>query len=203
SNLILRPPNRDELPNLASLQNAANAKSHLHHLMAPGQFQDPKAYYEWTLLRQRTRFVTPFLRFIIAEDAQTNEILGLSLWSAQGESALRRRWESAGSIFDRAFWGMERALLDAEMKYNRYILGDKIIDYDFVNRFVCAAHEAGEAIPPCLHLWVLMTAPAAQGKGVGKALMDRGKTLARQEGLSLILESNLEAVGFYEKMGMK
>jgi GNAT superfamily N-acetyltransferase len=99
-------------------------------------------------------------------------------------------------------WGIERALLDAEMTYHRYVL-DKIIDWDFHDRFIAEADKAGDAIPPCLHLWVMEVAPDAQRKGVGKALMEWGKKLAKDEGLPFVLESNLEATRFYEKLDMK
>lgn len=196
--LILRPAIRGELPLLARIQNAANAHSALHHKFVPGQLSDPESYYRWTLLRQRIRFTTPDLRFVVAEDAATHQVLGLSVWCAQGKSTLKQKWESEVS----GLWGVERALLDVEMKYHKYIQ-DRIIDWHFLDRFLAEAGEAGNAIPPCLHLWVLEVTPDAQRKGVGKALMEWGKNLAAAEGLPFMLESNLEATGFYDKMGMK
>jgi GNAT superfamily N-acetyltransferase len=198
ANLILRPATRAELPLLARIQNAANAHSALHHQFVPGQLSDPESYYRWTLLRQRIRFVTPSLRFIVAEDATTHEVLGLSVWCAQGNSKLNQRWEGEVS----RLWSLERALLDVEMKYHKYV-EDKIIDWRFLDLFLAEAEKAGDAIPPCLHLWVLEVTPNAQYKGVGKALMGWGRELARQEGLPFVLESNLEATGFYGKVGMK
>jgi len=51
------------------------------------------------------------------------------------------------------------------------------------------------------NLWVL---PEYIGKGVGKELFHHAMTLARQRGYkSLQLEADPNALGFYEKMGMK
>jgi GNAT superfamily N-acetyltransferase len=51
------------------------------------------------------------------------------------------------------------------------------------------------------NLWVL---PAHIGKGLGKALFEHAAELARQRGYSILqLESDPNAVGFYEKIGMR
>jgi GNAT superfamily N-acetyltransferase len=198
--LNLRPPQRDELPSLTRIQNAANVNSALHHLMVPNQDKPGvnKGYNDWTLLRQRTRFVTPFLRFMIAEDEANGEIAGLSVWAAQGDCSLLNKWTAEVP----RWWAVERALLGLEAKYHRYVT-DTVVDWEFIDDFHKTVEASTEKTPPCLHLWVLEVDPKFQGKGVGKALMAWGKKLAEEEDLPLVLESNLEATGFYGKMGMK
>jgi GNAT superfamily N-acetyltransferase len=198
----IRPARRDELPFLAGMQNAAMANSAIHHLMVPNQ-SDPKTsrpYYEWTLLRQRVRFVNPVLRFIVAEDKTTGEIAGLGLWAAQGRCSLLKKWKDESPL-----WVMvEKRLLDAEAKYQRYLTEVKsVVDWDFIDRFFDGVVATAKKTPPCLHLWVLVVNPVYQGRGVGKVLLDWGKKLAEEEKLPLFLESNLETPGFYVKMGMK
>lgn len=51
------------------------------------------------------------------------------------------------------------------------------------------------------NLWAL---PAYMGKGVGRQLFQHAVRVARQRGFkTLQLESDPNAVGFYEKMGMR
>jgi GNAT superfamily N-acetyltransferase len=202
SSFNLRPPRRDELPTLAQVQNAAMASSAVHHLMVPNQ-SDPKTwrgYYEWTLLRQRARFVNPTLRFLIAEDKATGEVAGLSVWAAQGDCPLLTKWKDETPMWVK----VEKALLDAEIKYQRYFTDVRtVVDWEFLERFFAGVVATAKKTPPCLHLWVLVVNPTFQGRGVGKVLLDWGKKLAEEEKLPLFLESNLETPGFYAKMGMK
>ena len=66
-----------------------------------------------------------------------------------------------------------------------------------------AAFEGNKQVeqPPCLHPHLIAVDPSVHSRGVGRILVDWGKELAVAEKLPLYLESNLEATGFYEKIG--
>jgi GNAT superfamily N-acetyltransferase len=199
--LILRPARRDEIPVMTKLQNAAMAESAMHNFMVPNQQSDPKVakgYYNWTLLRPRHRIVSADLRYMVAEDQATGEIVGISVWVAQGACPLFKKWTAESP----KWLAVERALLDAEAKYHRYVT-DTVVDWDYLKHFYAVVGETAKRTPPCLHLWVLVVDPKYQGQGVGNKLLDWGKRLAAEERLPLVLESLVEAKGFYEKQGLK
>jgi GNAT superfamily N-acetyltransferase len=201
SDLILRPARRDEIPYLARLQNAAMAKSIMHRYMVPNQDTDPKVaegYYNWTLLRQRSRMVTPEIRYMVAEDPTTGEVAGLSVWFAQGDCPLKKKWTDESP----KWLAIERALLDVEGKYHRYFT-DTVVDWQYLKSFYEAVETTSKRTPPCLHLWVLVVDPKFQGRRVGNTLLDWGKRLAAEQRLPLVLESLVESTGFYDKMDMK
>src|ERR1051326_5690663 len=95
SGVALRPAQRSDIPTLARIANAGNARSALHRRIAPYQDQHPLSYYHWRLNIIRQRFATPDLRTIVAEDAVSGEILGLASWVVEGaDTALHKRWAS-------------------------------------------------------------------------------------------------------------
>lgn len=199
STVTLRPATRQDISALAHLANASNAKSVLHKRIAPGQDKYPLNYYNWRLNIIRQRFATPDLRTIIAEDSSTGQILGQASWAIEGsDTPLYKSW--VGETSSWAQW-IELKTVLAEKKWARYVK-DRCIDYEFLDRFMAAFLGSDRAVrPACLHCHLIVVDPDAQGRGVGKLLMDWGKELVVKEDLPLFLESNLEATGFYEKSG--
>jgi N-acetylglutamate synthase-like GNAT family acetyltransferase len=200
STTTLRPAQRPDTSALAHLANAANARSVLHKRIAPRQHEHATDYYLWRLNIVRQRFATPDLRTIVAEDPFTGEILGQASWAVEGsDTALYKRWTRESSWLT----VLEGSLIWAEKLWCRYVT-DKSVDYAFLDGFMAAFLGTARAVrPDCLHLHLIVIAPEAQGKGVGRMLVDWGKALAVQEDLPLFLEATLEAVGFYERGGFK
>lgn len=96
---------------------------------------------------------------------------------------------------------IEEKLIVAEKWWCRYVT-DRSVDYQFLDRFMAAfLGSERPARPSCLHCHLIVVNPKTQTRGVGRMLMDWGKNLAVAEDLPLYLESNLEATGFYEKIG--
>lgn len=56
-------------------------------------------------------------------------------------------------------------------------------------------------LAPYWKLGILAIAPAHQRKGAGFALVRQGQSLARQEGMPMVLESSLAGRRLYEKCG--
>jgi N-acetylglutamate synthase-like GNAT family acetyltransferase len=197
-NIILRPAIRSDIPALAHIANAANAQSALHRRIALHQEQYPADYYRWRLNTIRQRFATPDLRTIVAVDATTGEILGHAAWAVEGAgTALHKRWLSECSWM---CW-LEGKLVQAEKTWSRYVT-DRSIDYRFFQKFFVAFMGSEKhARPDCLHLHLIVVNPDTQTRGVGRMLINWGKKLAVAEELPIYLESNLEATGFYEKIG--
>jgi GNAT superfamily N-acetyltransferase len=199
TNIHLRPAERPDTSALAHLANAANAHSVLHKRIAPRQHEHATDYYLWRLNIVRQRFATPDLRTIVAEDPSTGQILGQASWAVEGaDTALYKRWTAESSWLT---W-LEGNLIWVEKMWCRYVT-DRSVDYKFLDGFMAAFQGDKRAMrPACLHLHLIVISPEAQGKGVGKKLLDWGKELAVREDLPLFLESNLEAIGFYEKSGL-
>jgi GNAT superfamily N-acetyltransferase len=199
NNITLRPAQRPDIPALTNLANAANARSVLHRRIAPRQHEHASDYYLWRRNIIRQRFATPDLRTMVAEDSSTGKILGQASWAVEGsDTALYKRWTAESSWMT---W-LEGKLIEAEKLWCRYVT-DRSVDYEFLDGFMAAFLGAKRAVrPPCLHLHLIVIDPEAQGKGVGRVLLDWGEDLAVKEDLPLFLESNLEAVGFYEKSGL-
>lgn len=197
-NVTLRLAQRTEISRLAQLTNAANAQSAIHRRLAPGQKTYPLSYHEWRLNIFRQRFIAPSLRTIVAEDSDSHDILGLACWAVEGvDTALSQQWAAKSTWAD---W-LESQLLAVQRAWAQYVT-DKSVDYNFASRFVAAFKgENRSARPPCLHCHQIVVDPSTQSKGVGRLLIDWAKDLALQEGLPLYLESNLEAIRFYEKGG--
>jgi len=200
STTTLRPAQRSDTSALAHVANAANAHSVLHKRIAPRQHEHATDYYLWRLNIVRQRFATPDVRTIVAEDPSTGQILGQASWAVEGSAtALYKRWTSESPWLTM----LEDNLIWAEKMWCRYVT-DKSVDYAFLDGFMAAMLGTARAVrPACLHLHLIVIAPEAQGKGVGRTLVDWGKALAVQEDLPLFLEATLEAVGFYERGGFK
>lgn len=200
NNITLRPAQRPDIPALARLANASNARSALHKRIAPRQHEHASDYYLWRLNIVRQRFATPDLRTIVAEDPSTGEILGQASWAVEGSNtALYKRWTSESTWLD----VLEGKLIWVEKMWARYVT-DKSVDYAFLDGFMAAFLGTARAVrPACLHCHLIVIDPATQGKGLGRMLIDWGKELAVKEGLPLFLEATLEAVGFYERGGFK
>ncbi|KAK1989078.1 hypothetical protein LZ30DRAFT_354222 [Colletotrichum cereale] len=64
-----------------------------------------------------------------------------------------------------------------------------------------AARRKAMGSRPFLHLTFLCTDSRFRGRGVGTALMRAATEVARAEGLTVFLESTMDAVPFYEKLG--
>lgn len=194
----LRLAQRSDIPSIARIANAANAQSALHRRIALHQDEYPTDYYHWRLQTIRLRFATPNLRNVVAEDSQTGEILGVASWMVEGrDTALHQRWSGESSWID---W-VEDKLIRSEQAYFRYVM-DRSVDYKFLDRFLAIMQGSDRAArPACLHPHLIVVDPDAQGRGVGKKLIDWGKELAMREELPIYLESNLEATRFYEKAG--
>jgi GNAT superfamily N-acetyltransferase len=192
--ITLRPATRADLPALALIANAANANSAIHARLARYQHEYPDDYYRWRLNILRTRFVSPALRFIVAEDTASKELLGFANWAVEGPNTeLYKKWVGERTWLD---W-LEEKLLAVENKVIWY----KSIDYNFTKKYLAGMFGPGKAPrPPCIHPHLVVVDPAVQARGVGRLLVEWGKTLAMQEDLPLYLESNLEATGFYEKV---
>lgn len=197
-NVNLRLARRTDLPAMARIANAANAGSELHRRMAPLQDQHPLAHYHWRLNLLRERLVTPNMRIMVAEDPSTHAILGFACWSIEGsDSALYKQWVGQSTWSD---W-LEGTLVWAERTWCKYAM-DRSIDYGFMDRFMAVFQGPDQPThPDCLHVHLINISPDAQFRGVGRSLIDWGKTLAASEELPLYLEANLEATGFYEKGG--
>ncbi|KAF2753271.1 acyl-CoA N-acyltransferase [Pseudovirgaria hyperparasitica] len=197
-NVTIRPAQRADIPTLAHIANAANAKSILHRRIAPYQVQYPIDYYQWRLKIIRERFAQPDLRTIVAEDPSTGEILGSGAWLVEGsDTALYKRWVGESTW---ANW-LESRLVWVERKWCRYIT-DRSIDYEFLNNFMAAIVRSGRsARPACLHCHLIVVNPAIQSRGVGRMIINWAMELAVREDLPIYLEANLEATGFYEKLG--
>ena len=197
---ILRPAVRPDTSALTHLANAANARSVLHKRIAPRQQEHATDYYLWRRNIVRQRFATPELRTIVAEDPSTGKLLGQASWAVEGsDTALHKKWVAESSTV--MTW-LEAKLIEAEKMWCRYVT-DKSVDYAFLDGFMAAFLGTARAVrPACLHLHLIVIDPDAQGKGVGRKLLDRGKELAVKEDLPLFLEATLEAVGFYEKSGL-
>ena len=198
ANIVLRPAVRSDTSDLAVIANAANAQSALHRRIALRQEQFPLDYYRWRLNIIRQRFATSDLRTIVAVDSTTGKILGQASWAVEGsETALYKRWLKESSWMNY----LEEKLVSAEKWWCRYVT-DRSVDYQFLDRFI-AAFQGREkpARPSCLHCHLIVVDPNTQSRGVGRMMMDWGKKLAVAEDLPLYLESNLEATGFYEKLG--
>lgn len=196
--IILRPARRSDIPDLARVGNAANAKSALHKRMAPYQDKYPLDYYQWRLDIVRQRLAAPDTRTIVAEDSLTGEILGQASWAVEGtETALYKEWASEYTWLD---W-LEGKMVSVQKSWSQYF-ADRSIDHQFLTRFMSAFLGSDRAArPPCLHLHMIVVAPNAQSRGVGRMLVDWGKDLAMKEDLPVFLEATLEATGFYEKGG--
>jgi GNAT superfamily N-acetyltransferase len=198
ANIILRSAVRSDTSVLAVIANAANAQSALHRRIARHQEQFPSDYHRWRLNIVRQRFATSDLRTIVAVDSTTGEILGQASWAVEGcETALYKRWLKESSWMNY----LEEKLILAEKWWCRYVT-DRSVDYQFLDGFM-AAFQGSErpARPSCLHCHLIVVNPKIQARGVGRIMMDWGKKLAVAEDLPLYLESNLEATGFYEKLG--
>jgi GNAT superfamily N-acetyltransferase len=198
ANIVLRPAVRADTSDLAVIANAANAQSALHRRIALRQEQFPLDYYRWRLNIVRQRFATSDLRTIVAVDSRTGKILGQASWAVEGfQTALYKRWVKESSWMNY----LEEKLISAEKWWCRYVT-DRSVDYRFLDSFI-AAFQGSEkpARPSCLHCHLIVVDPNTQSRGVGRVMMDWGKKLAVAEDLPLYLESNLEATGFYEKVG--
>lgn len=197
-NVILRPAQRSDISDLAHLANAANANSVLHKRIAPKQDQYPLGYYHWRRDLVRMRFPNPEIRTMVAVDSLSGELLGQATWAVEGsDTALYKQWTGESTWAD---W-LETKLISIERTWSRYFTGH-FIDYKFLDQFLAAfigAHHSPR--PNCLHCHLIVVNPHIQSKGVGRMLMDWGKGLTVKEDLPLFLESNLEATGFYEKIG--
>jgi N-acetylglutamate synthase-like GNAT family acetyltransferase len=198
NNITLRAAQRSDIPALARLANAGNAKSVLHKRIAPRQHEHATDYYLWRLNIIRQRFATPELRTMVAEDFSTGEILGQASWAVEGsETALYKRWTGESTWLT---W-LEGNLIWTEKLWSRYVT-DKSVDYKFLDGFMAAFLGTARAVrPACLHCHLIVIDPDTQGRGLGRKLIDWGKELAVKEDLPLFLEATLEAIGFYENGG--
>ncbi len=117
-----------------------------------------------------------------ARDAQ-DHIVGLALWIPTGRyplSAMSQLSHLPGSL--RAFY-RRRGALQIGVAYSR-------------------ATAPLHPKEPHWYLWVLMTEPAHQGRGIGTALMNDGMARIDAEGVGTYLETNNVAnVAFYERFG--
>ena len=197
-NIVLRPATRSDTSDLALIANAANEQSALHRRIALHQEQFPSDYYRWRLNIIRQRFATSDLRTIVAVDSTSGEILGQASFAVEGsDTALYKRWLRESSWMNY----LEEKLILAEKWWCRYVT-DRSVDYRFLDGFMAAfLGSERPARPSCLHCHLIAVNPKTQTRGVGRMLMDWGKKLAVAEDLPLYLESNLEATGFYEKIG--
>ncbi|WPG97779.1 Hypothetical protein R9X50_00056000 [Acrodontium crateriforme] len=198
SKIILRPAQRSDISDLALLGNAANANSVLHRRIAPSQDQSPVGHYQWRRNLVRLRFPAPDIRTIVAVNSSSGELLGQATWAIEGsDTALYKKWTGESTWAD---W-LENKLISIERTWSRYF-SDEFIDYRFLDQFLAAFTGNQRAQrPACLHCHLIVVKPDIQSKGVGRMLIDWGKELAVKEELPLFLESNLEATGFYDKIG--
>jgi ribosomal protein S18 acetylase RimI-like enzyme len=117
-----------------------------------------------------------------ARDSQ-HRIVGLALWIPTGRyplSAMSQMSQLPGSL--RAFY-RRRGALRIGVAYSR-------------------ATAPLHPKEPHWFLWVLMTDPLHQGRGIGSALMVDGLTRVDAEGVGAYLETNNETnVAFYERFG--
>jgi len=200
STIMLRPAQRSDIPDMARIANVANSKSVIHKRIAPRQSEYPLDYYNWRLKIIRQRFATPSLRSMIAYDKVTGQVLGQATWVVEGvDTELRKAWVSERDTW--ANW-LEMKLVLAEKKWSAWT-SDRSIDYGFLKQFGLACFEAPKVSrPPCLHCHLIVVDPEAQSKGVGRVLIEWAKEVAQEADLPIYLESNLEATGFYEKVGL-
>ncbi|KAF4550263.1 Hypothetical protein D9617_18g034540 [Elsinoe fawcettii] len=196
----LRPAVRSDLPTLALIANRANSPSALHRHMSPKQSLHPSSHYLWRLSILRLRLATPTIRTIVAV-SPSGAILGFATWSIEGPTtSLHAGWTSSHPFSGPSVF-LERQLLKAEALYARYIT-DKSTDYDFLDAFLGVfIGEEQARHPDCLRCHQIVVDPCVQSRGTGRRMIDWGKEVARKEGVVVYLESNLEAVAFYEKGG--
>lgn len=197
--VTLRLAQRSDIPTLATISNAATASSAVHRRMAPLQDHYPTSHYHWRLNIIRERFASPDMRIVVAEDSSSGEILGMSCWAVEGpETGLQRKWAGERTWLE---W-LEGRLIWAERRWGEFAGMDRSVDSEFLRNFMDAFQGDGKLVHPaylCIHL--ITVAPSAQGRGVGRMLVDWGKELAAEEELPIFLEASVEAVGFYEKGG--
>lgn len=195
--ITLRPATRSDIPTLARIANAGYAHSALHRRMAPHQDIYPLDYHRWRLNIIRQRFTTPDLRTMVAVDG-SGRILGQAAWAVEGQdTALYKSWTSEFGMWD---W-VEGKIIDAEKWWSRHV-ADRSVDYVFLDAFMSSFLGLDQAKrPACLHCHMIVVDPSTQTSGVGRLLIDWAKELAVKEGLPLFLESLVEAVGFYERVG--
>ena len=197
-NVTLRLARRADISELAGIANAGNAQSALHRRMAPRQDDLPLDYHRWRVNIFRERFATPNLRTVVAENADSGELLGVACWAVEGsDTALYKRWVGESTWAD---W-VEGKLVVVERTWDRWVM-DKSIDYAFLSHFLAAfLGRDHPARPPCLHCHMIVVKPSTQSRGVGSKLIDWAKQLSVEEDLPLFLEATLEATAFYEKGG--
>jgi ribosomal protein S18 acetylase RimI-like enzyme len=147
-------------------------------------FPDPRQRTHSLQIIHRTVFHHPGPGAIVrtARDAR-DRIVGLALWIPPGRfplSSWSQLSQLPGSL--RAFY-RRRGALKIGVAYSR-------------------ATAPLHPKEPHWYLWVLMTDPSSQGRGIGTALMDDGLARSDAEGLGTYLETNNESnVAFYQRFG--
>lgn len=199
-NITLRLAQRTDISALAHLANKGYAASALHNRMAPNRSKYPTDYYRWRINIIRGRFATPDLRTMVAVDSE-DRILGQASWAVEGkDTSLYKAWtDEAGGL---STW-FERTVIETEKKWARYMT-DRSVDYVFLDHFMAAyLGQEQNPRPPCFHCHMIVVDPTTRSSGVGRRLIDWAKDIAVKEDLPLFLESLIEAVGFYERVGFK
>jgi len=197
--ITIRPLTRADLPAITDVYIASFGPTEWHESFLPGRALHPQQYRTFCLWLLRSRLATPNLKLLVAEDSATKQPLGLAVWEAGAATALGRQWVASSAV---PTWlaPLERHLCGWEAWYAR-LWNAGTVNAPFLAAFRAAMRDAYRGLPPHLHCMILAVDPAAQGRGVGRRMLNWGLELADREGLLVTLETSARARLLYESEG--
>ncbi|KAI9660536.1 MAG: hypothetical protein M1821_009887 [Bathelium mastoideum] len=202
----VRPATRADIYDVGTLADVTFQDDAFWRSLTPGMYDYPNDRTRFYRLRTRGRAVMEggCVSLVVVTDEQDadwsgrEKLAGYAFWQRQGTSEQARKWQ-------REPWGarLNRALLWAEMQYERYVV-NRAMDFKIWDEVMTmfAALKA-PLVAEHWHTLVLGVAPQYRRRGAGRLLLDWGLQRAREEGVPVLLEATPQGVPLYEKAGFK
>ena len=217
----LRPMTRSDHPSCASIGARAFLDDELFTYLAPHRHEHPRDFRNYILRRLKMRYTEQGMHgFVCVSDnldgrtrrdeasessiPQKEVVMGYAFWNRIGTAndRIAAKWQRHNSS---PIAKLEEMLLAAEDRYAQIFGLDRSHSPARIATFrnAVASERPFVRIPAYWHLQTLAVSPDYQRRGVGRCLLEWGLEMAREEGVSVTVESSDVGRQLYAKNGFK
>ena len=212
---------RSDHPSCASIGARAFLDDELFTYLAPHRHEHPRDFRNYILRRLKMRYTEQGMHgFVCVSDnldgrtrrdeasessiPQKEVVMGYAFWNRIGTAndRIAAKWQRHNSS---PIAKLEEMLLAAEDRYAQIFGLDRSHSPARIATFrnAVASERPFVRIPAYWHLETLAVSPEYQRRGVGRCLLEWGLDMAREEGVSVTVESSDVGRQLYAKNGFK